>query len=114
MTDAPRPTPRRRAPRPAADEHIDPVAGGSPAPTGPPPIDAASTHEYGAPRVSESGRKGSPEPTVQLNARVSVDAADIVEAAMRATGWTKRTVVEHALRTTYVATQGPQTHLETR
>jgi hypothetical protein len=30
-----------------------------------------------------------------------VDAAEIVEAAMRATGWTKRTVVEHALRTTY-------------
>ena len=50
--------------------------------------------------MTESGRKGSPEATVQLNSRVSTDVA---EAAMRETGWTKRAVIEHAIRSTYAS-----------
>jgi hypothetical protein len=94
-----RPTARPRAPRAAPDEHIDPVA--SPAPVAAATPAAASQHRYGAPKVNDSGRKGSPEATVQLNSRISMDAAEIVDAAMRETGWTKRTVIEHAIRSTY-------------
>ena len=97
MTPSERPTARPRAPRPAPDEHIDPVTSGA---STPPPT-ASAGHRYGPPNVPESGRKGSPEATVQLNSRVSTDAAQIVEAAMHETGWTKRTVIEHAIRTTY-------------
>ena len=99
MTTSDRPKARPRAPRPAPDEHIDPVAGSAAAQSaadGP-----GASHRYGAPRVTGAGRKGSPEATVQLNSRVSTDAAEIVEAAMRETGWTKRTVIEHAIRSTY-------------
>ena len=98
MTTSDRPTARPRAPRPAPDEHIDPVAGGA---ASPPTAAASAAHQYGPPNVPESGRKGSPEPTVQLNSRVSMAAAQIVENAMRETGWTKRTVIEHAIRSTY-------------
>ena len=101
MTTSERPTARPRAPRPAPDEHIDPVAGGTAA--APPDASTGAAHRYGAPKVTESGRKGSPEATVQLNSRVSTDAAEIVEVAMRETGWTKRTVIEHAIRSTYAS-----------
>lgn len=103
MTAPDRPTARPRAPRPAPDEHIDPVIDVTPVTESVAMRAAAEAHghRYGAPKVSESGRKGSPEATVQLNSRVSTDAAQIVEAAMQETGWTKRTVIEHAIRSTY-------------
>lgn len=99
MTTSDRPTARPRAPRPAPDEHIDPIAGGAAAQST--AGGSGASHRYGAPRVTESGRRGSPEATVQLNSRVSTDVAEVVEAAMRETGWTKRTVIEYAIRNTY-------------
>ncbi|MFC3690449.1 hypothetical protein [Aquipuribacter hungaricus] len=47
------------------------------------------------------GRRG-PEPTVQLNTRVSQDVRSLVDEVVETTGQTLRDVVENALRETYV------------
>jgi hypothetical protein len=84
-----RPTPRTR-PRPAADEGQDPVV----------PASADRTPPAGAQTAPATGRRGA-EPTVQLNVRVSGDVNDIIDAAVVASGSTKRQLIEQAIRATY-------------
>lgn len=91
-----RPTPRRRA-RPAVDEGRDPadVAPAAAALAATAPVAA---RRPAAPRPAV--RRG-PEPTVQLNTRVSQEVRGIVDAECDATGRSQREVVEYAIRQTY-------------
>lgn len=96
MTSPPekdRPTPRRRA-RPAVDEGHDP-ADFAPAAAAAP---AAAPRPPAAPRPAV--RRG-PEPTVQLNTRVSQEVRGIVDDEIGASGRSLREVVEYAIRQTY-------------
>lgn len=106
MTAADRPVARTRTPRAAADENVDPVANTAPPAntpaTAPPAGGGMPPQPYGRPLVSrQRGVRGAPESTVQLNSRVSGEVAELVDDVIDQTGWTKRSVIEHALRSTY-------------
>ena len=108
MTDKPeRPASlARRRPRPAPDEHIDPVDYTPPRATSPQPatpvvsspsVQAALTAEPPA-AVPKRGR-GRPrrEPTIQLGVRVAQDVSDLIEELTEHDG-TARAVIETAVR----------------
>ncbi|WP_424348037.1 hypothetical protein [Kocuria sp. CH-021] len=96
----------RRRPRPAPDEHIDPVDYTPPRATPPqlatpqvssPPIQAAPVAE---PAVAAPKRgRGRPrrEPTIQLGVRVAQDVSDLIEELTEHDG-TARAVIENAVR----------------
>ena len=107
MTDKPeRPASlARRRPRPAPDEHIDPVdytppRAISPQPATPqvssPPVQATPAAE--PPAAPKRGR-GRPrrEPTIQLGVRVAQDVSDLIEELTEHDG-TARAVIENAVR----------------
>lgn len=95
-----RPVPARRRARPAADAGHDPVDPISSPLVGVSML-ASNTNvgERSATRPAR-GRRG-PEPTVQLNTRVSQDVRSLVDDVVADTGQSLRDVVEHALRHTY-------------
>lgn len=82
MTQPDRPVARSR-PRPPVDEGTDPIVS---------PMRAAP-----APAPSSSVRRG-PEPTVQLNVRIGAEINALVDEAQVSHGWTKRQIVEHAIK----------------
>ena len=75
---------QRRRPRPAPDEHIDPVDYTSPRATSPqvstPPVWATPVAESPVASTPKRGR-GRPrrEPTIQLGVRVAQDVSDLIE-----------------------------------
>jgi len=96
----------RRRPRPAPDEHIDPVdytppRASSPQPATPqvssPPVPAAPAVE--PPVAAPKGGRGRPrrEPTIQLGVRVAQDVSDLIEELTEHDG-TARAVIENAVR----------------
>ncbi|MEX5296897.1 hypothetical protein QYM41_16590 [Kocuria sp. CPCC 205268] len=97
---------QRRRPRPAPDEHIDPVDYTSPRVISPqpatpvvatPPVQAAPA---GEPTVAAPKRgRGRPrrEPTIQLGVRVAQDVSDLIEELTEHDG-TARAVIENAVR----------------
>lgn len=100
-TPASRPArPGRSIPRPASDEGTDPIDYRSPNPSTRPAAPAApagqatTTPKAQTPPPSVSGR----EATVQLGVRVSPEISDLVDAAHRRTGRTRRDLVEDAIR----------------
>ena len=80
MTGHERPVPR---PRPCApsDDQVDPVVPG--------------VHK------TRSSNRPGPEPTVQVNVRMSVEVHHLLEVAVAATGRTRRQLVEAAIRASY-------------
>ena len=107
MTDKPeRPASlARRRPRPAPDEHIDPVDYTPPRATSPqsatpvvssPPVQAAPAAE---PTAAPKRGRGRPrrEPTIQLGVRVAQDVSDLIEELTEHDG-TARAVIENAVR----------------
>ncbi|MFC4905572.1 hypothetical protein [Kocuria oceani] len=95
---------QRRKPRPAPDEHIDPVDYTPPRATSPqpatpvvssPPVQAAPAAQ---PPAAKRGR-GRPrrEPTIQLGVRVAQDVSDLIEELTEHDG-TARAVIENAVR----------------
>ena len=95
----------RRRPRPAPDEHIDPVDYPPPRATSPqpatpqvssPPVQATPAAE--PPAAPKRGR-GRPrrEPTIQLGVRVAQDVSDLIEELTEHDG-TARAVIENAVR----------------
>jgi hypothetical protein len=104
MSDDERPTPRRRGegsgPRPAPDEHKDPIEPKAPAPADTDGASAAAP----APTASVRPRiRRGPQTVAQLNTRVDPILNDLVAEVSDQRGWTKRDVVEHALKTAYKA-----------
>lgn len=98
---ADRPVPARRPARPAADAGIDPVdpVSSPVVPATDRPSGRTSEWDRSATRPAR-GRRG-PEPTVQLNTRVSQETRLLVDDVVADTGQSLRDVVEHALRYTY-------------
>ena len=96
---------QRRKPRPAPDEHIDPVDYTPPRATSPqpatpvvtsPPVQAPAAQ----PSVATPKRgRGRPrrEPTIQLGVRVAQDVSDLIEELTEHDG-TARAVIENAVR----------------
>ena len=96
----------RRRPRPAPDEHIDPVDYTPPRtatlqPATPqvssPPVQAAPATE--PPVAAPKRGRGRPrrEPTIQLGVRVAQDVSDLIEELTEHDG-TARAVIENAVR----------------
>ena len=96
---------QRRRPRPAPDEHIDPVdytppGTATPQPATPvvstPPVQAAPAAE---PTAAPKRGRGRPrrEPTIQLGVRVAQDVSDLIEELTEHDG-TARAVIENAVR----------------
>ena len=96
---------QRRKPRPAPDEHIDPVDYTPPRATSPqsatpvvssPPVQAAPAAE---PTAAPKRGRGRPrrEPTIQLGVRVAQDVSDLIEELTEHDG-TARAVIENAVR----------------
>ena len=106
MTEQPeRPASLARRPRPAPDEHIDPVDYTPPRPTSPqpatpvvstPPVQATPAAE---PMAAPKRGRGRPrrEPTIQLGVRVAQDVSDLIEELTEHDG-TARAVIENAVR----------------
>ena len=96
----------RRRPRPAPDEHIDPVDYTSPRATSPqpatpvvssPPVQAAPAAQ--PPVAAPKRGRGRPrrELTIQLGVRVAQDVSDLIEELTEHDG-TARAVIENAVR----------------
>lgn len=85
MTADKRPTPRTRP---------------TPAPETPDPAIPHGERETPSPAAPLRRRKGA-QPTVQLNSRVLPILSDLVDEVVAETGWSKREVLENALRKTY-------------
>lgn len=85
----------RRRPRPAPDEHIDPVDYTPPRATSPQPATPAAQPSLATPKRG----RGRPrrEPTVQLGVRVAQDVSDLIEELTEHDG-TARAVIENAVR----------------
>ena len=96
----------RRRPRPAPDEHIDPVDY-TPRPTATPqpvaqqvstpPVQAASAAEPTAAAPKRGRGRPRREPTIQLGVRVAQDVSDLIEELTEHDG-TARAVIENAVR----------------
>ena len=109
MTDQPeRPASlARRRPRPAPDEHIDPVdytplaPATTPQPTTPvvstSPVQAAPAAEPTAAAPKRGRGRPRREPTIQLGVRVALDVSDLIEELTEHDG-TARAVIENAVR----------------
>lgn len=108
MTDKPeRPASlARRRPRPAPDEHIDPVdytpsRAASPQLGTPvvssPPVQAAPAAEATAAAPKRGRGRPRREPTIQLGVRVAQDVSDLIEELTEHDG-TARAVIENAVR----------------
>lgn len=121
-----RPVARSR-PRPAPDAGQDPIGGSiatvpreavkTPAPTTPAEPMTRELSELPAPGPAPSRKQKAktrtappsppvrrgPVPTVQLNTRVAVDVAELIEDAAAATGQTKRELIEQAIRDAYAS-----------
>ncbi|MEB2529156.1 hypothetical protein [Kocuria rosea] len=91
----------RRRPRPAPDEHIDPVDYTPPRVTSPQPATPAvsSPPVQAAPAAAPKRGRGRPrrEPTIQLGVRVAQDVSDLIEELTEHDG-TARAVIENAVR----------------
>ena len=96
----------RRRPRPAPDEHIDPVDYTPPAPATPqpatpvvssPPVQATQTAEPTAATPKRGRGRPRREPTIQLGVRVAQDVSDLIEELTEHDG-TARAVIENAVR----------------
>lgn len=96
----------RRRPRPAPDEHIDPVDYTPPRTTTPQPAapvvssPTAQAAPVAEPAVAAPKRgRGRPrrEPTIQLGVRVAQDVSDLIEELTEHDG-TARAVIENAVR----------------
>ena len=93
---------QRRRPRPAPDEHIDPVDYTPPATPSPqvssPPVRGTPVAESPVAPAPKRGR-GRPrrEPTIQLGVRVAQDVSDLIEELTEHDG-TARAVIENAVR----------------
>ena len=91
---------QRRRPRPAPDEHIDPVDYTPQQSTSQqvsfPPVRATPVAE---PPVAPKRGRGRPrrEPTIQLGVRVAQDVSDLIEELTEYDG-TARAVIENAVR----------------
>ncbi|MFI7743738.1 hypothetical protein [Kocuria rhizosphaericola] len=107
MTDKPeRPASlARRRPRPAPDEHIDPVDYTPPRATSPqpatpvvssPPVQVTPAVQ---PTAAPKRGRGRPrrEPTIQLGVRVAQDVSDLIQELTEHDG-TARAVIENAVR----------------
>ncbi len=93
-----RPNPRPRGgggPRPAPDENQDPIDPPGGRPTPPP--------EPAPPPAAKPRVRRGPQTAAQLNTRVDPILNDLVAEVSDQRGWTKRDVVEHALKTAYEA-----------
>ena len=107
MTEQPeRPASLARRPRPAPDEHIDPVDYTPPAPATPlpatpvvssPPVPAAPVAEPTAAAPKRGRGRPRREPTIQLGVRVAQDVSDLIEELTEHDG-TARAVIENAVR----------------
>ncbi|MCC5781707.1 hypothetical protein CRM73_01855 [Kocuria sp. CCUG 69068] len=104
MTDKPeRPASlARRRPRPAPDEHIDPVDYTPPAPATPqPPVQQVPSPRVQASPTAVAPKRGRGrprrEPTIQLGVRVAQDVSDLIEELTEHDG-TARAVIENAVR----------------
>lgn len=97
---ADRPVPARRPARPAADAGHDPV---DPVSSSVPAVDRPTSNSGEWERSVTRPARGrcGPEPTVQLNTRVSQNVRSLVDDVVVDTGQSLRDVVEHALRHTY-------------
>lgn len=112
MSQLDRPTRAPKGPRPAADEGQDPVdyrhtqteptapIEGKGAPSVPAAAPEPATATATAPQVF-AGPPARREQTVQLATRISPEVAALVDAAAARTGYTKRQIVEHAIRQTW-------------
>lgn len=108
MTDQPeRPASlARRRPRPAPDEHIDPVdytprPATTPQPVAPvvssPPVQTAPATEPTSAAPKRGRGRPRREPTIQLGVRVAQDVSDLIEELTEHDG-TARAVIENAVR----------------
>ena len=91
----------RRRPRPAPDEHIDPIDYTPPAPATTPQsaTPAVSTPAEEPTAAAPKRGRGRPrrEPTIQLGVRVAQDVSDLIEELTEHDG-TARAVIENAVR----------------
>lgn len=95
-----RPAPRPRGgggPRPAPDENQDPIDPPHERPSPPPEADRPP------PVAARARARRGPQTVAQLNTRVDPILNDLVAEVSDQRGWTKRDVVEHALKTAYKA-----------
>ncbi|MFI7482460.1 hypothetical protein ACH9EU_08575 [Kocuria sp. M1R5S2] len=92
---------QRRRPRPAPDEHIDPVDYTSPRATSPqvstPPARATPVAESSVDAPKRGRGRPRREPTIQLGVRVAQDVSDLIEELTEHDG-TARAVIENAVR----------------
>lgn len=72
----------RRPPRPSPDENVD-------------------SAEIPAPRRPVGRPKKSAEPVIQFSTRLGLSYREIIDAVEAETGDSIRSIIEHALRTTY-------------
>lgn len=103
-TKADRPSTLKRAPRPAADERVDPVdyQPATPTPAPRPTVTATST----APAVTAPPQKKARRaPTVPFSTRIAADVSELIDTAATEQDMTIRAVVEYAIRQTYGASQ---------
>jgi hypothetical protein len=104
-----RPVPRRRPPRPAPDEGVDPVvpalaAVPQAAPVIPPTPAAAPQREHRLPADVPRRRRGTP--TVQVNLRLPAEVATLLDDVAESTGALKSEIIESAIRHAYGPTEG--------
>lgn len=97
---AERPSSLKRAPRPAADEKVDPVEyrGEPPAST---PVTLEPTQPDTAPTTGPSPKRARRAPTVPFSTRIADDVSQLIDKASAENDLTIRAVVEQAIRQTY-------------
>ena len=93
-----RPASLKRAPKPAADDNLDPVdvppsATPAPAPT---PAVAPQPAAPTTPAPAATGRRR--EVTIQLSSRVAVDVIEILDQVVAEHGLSQRAAIETAIR----------------
>lgn len=95
---------QRRRPRPASDEHIDPIdyQSSGAAPAGPPPAAApvVADDENGATPAPVRRGPGRPrrQPTIQVGIRIDLEVSALLDKLVAMDDSTNRAVIEVALR----------------
>ena len=97
---------QRRRPRPASDEHIDPVdykAPAAPADVSPAPAsvnDATKASDSGSSPVPVRRGPGRPrrQPTIQVGIRIDLEVTTLLDKLVALDDSTNRAVIEEALR----------------